>query len=469
MASPGYASLALIYLALATSLLIPLIQALTRWATVAVARILAAVGAAAAASAGLLLLYAAQSGPVYLHGGMVSHDRFTAAIVLLAGIAGLVVLWASGEEPGHWPTHPAFYGLVPLTLYGLYYMAGAADALVFLASWLLVSVASYVITATPGDRDSRAAAARYVLMGSLATLLLAVWLAIHSGIASAQSLASGLALVQYPAGGLAVVAGAFLLAGLGFKIGVVPFHWWLPSVYARANGRVVGFVAAVAKLGFIAFLARYVYYSAAPQLAPLLAIAAVVTMTYGNLAALTTRDLRAILAYSSIAHVGYILAAIAALAYVKAFDPASASLALGAVAVHSAAYALAKSTLFPLTAELGGDLASLRGLSRRDPATSVSAGILLLSLLGVPPLLGFWGKLFIILAAVKYSLPLAVAVVVNSGISAAYYVAAIREMWSPEGEAKPPSESLKGALIFSALATIALGFAALVLLAAFSP
>jgi NADH-quinone oxidoreductase subunit N len=469
VASPAEVSLALIYLALASSLAVPLVQAWERWGAGAAARLLAIAGTAAATSSALLLLYATQSGPVYLHEGLVSHNAFTSAMLLLAGLAGLFVLWASGEEPSRWPTHPAFYGLVPLTLFGLYYMAGAADALVFLAAWLLVSVASYVITASPGDKESRAAAARYVLMGSLATLFLAVWLALHAGLVSVESLENWLALTPYTAGGLTVVAGAFLLSGLGFKLGVVPFHWWLPSVYARADGRVVGFVAAAAKLGFIAFLARYIHASATPQLAPFLGVLAVVTMTYGNVAALTSRDLRVILAYSSIAHVGYILAALAALAYVKSSDPTAAALALGAVAVHAAAYALAKSTLFPLAAESGGSLEGLKGLARRDPHSAVSAGILLLSLLGVPPLLGFWGKLFIILAAIKYSLPLVVAVVVNSGISAVYYVTALREMWSPEGEPRIPSQSLRGALVATAIATLALGFLALALLPAFTP
>ncbi|WP_460123282.1 NADH-quinone oxidoreductase subunit N [Stetteria hydrogenophila] len=463
--SPAEASLALIHLALAASLAVP-IACLLGWR--GAARPLAAVGAAAALSSALVLAYAVQGGPVSFHGGLVVHNAFTAFMLVSAGVVGLLALWASGEAPDRWPTYPAFYGLVPLALYGLYYVAGSADALAFLAAWLLVSVASYVMTSAPGDSASRAAAVRYVLVGLAATLLLAMWVAIHAGIASTASLEGWMDLATCPPGGLTIVASTLLLAGVGFKLGIVPFHWWLPSVYARADGRVMGFIDSAVKLGFIAFLAHCIY-SATPQLAPLLAALSVATMTYGNLAALTTRDLRGILAYSSIAHVGYILAALAGLAYLQAANPEEAALALGAVALHATAYALAKSTLFPMAGELGGSLERLRGLAGRDPYTAASAGILLLSLLGVPPLLGFWGKLYMLLAVIKYSPLLAVAFLVNSGVSAAYYIPAVRELWSREGEPGAPSSSLRRAITAAALATTALGLIAPALLAASTP
>ena len=472
VASLADAALWGVYAVLGLGLAIPAAHAVRA----ASAPLLAGLSAAAAAlftGSALALLQATASGPVYYHGGLVVHDSFTAFILAFAGVASILALWASGEEPGYWPASPAFHGLIPVILFGIFYMAGAADALVFLAAWLVVSVASYVVVATPGDRDSRAAAARYVLMGSLATLLVAAWLGIHAGLVSRVLPSPSLALAAYPPGGLAVAASALLLAGVGFKVGVFPFHWWLPSVYARADGRPVAVVAAVAKLGFVAFLARFFYTAsqaaAGASLAPLAAVLAVATMTYGNLAALTARDLQTLLAYSSIAHVGYLLAGVAAAAYLAPVDPATARLAMAAVAIHSAAYALAKATLFPLAPEVGRGFEGLRGLPGRSGAAAVSSGVLVLSLLGLPPLLGFWGKLLIILASAKYSVPLAVAVAVNTGISSAYYVALLREMWQPDGAAARPPARLEAALLAAALATVAFGLLAIPLIPAASP
>ncbi len=471
MASLADAALWGVYAVLGLGLAIPVAHALRA----AHASALAALSAAAAAlftGSSLVLLQAASGGPVYYHGGLVVHDSFTAFLLVFAGLAAIVAVWASGEEPGYWPASPAFHGLLPVILFGLFYMAGAADALVFLAAWLVVSVASYVVVATPGDPQSRAAAARYVLMGSLATLLIAVWMGLHAGLVSTLLPSPSLALAAYPPGGLAVAAAVFLLAGVGFKVGIFPFHWWLPSVYARADGRPVAVVAAVAKLGFIAFLARFFYAAAqpaGPSIAPLVAVLAVASMTYGNLAALTSRDVQSMLAYSSIAHVGYLLAGMAAAAYLAPVDPQTARLAMAAVAIHAAAYALAKAALFPLPAEVGGSFQGLRGLAGRSGPAAVSSGVLVLSLLGLPPLLGFWGKLLLILASAKYSLLLAIAIAVNTGVSSAYYVALLREMWQPGQAAARPTARLEAALVAAALASTVFGLLAIPLIPAASP
>lgn len=421
--------------------------------------------------ASAVLLYNTTAGTVVYYGGLLIHDSFTAAITLAAAIAAITALMAVDVDAGLWPSHPAYYSLLPLILFGVFFMAGSYDALVLLASWLVVSIASYVFIALPGDRESRGAAVRYIIMGTVATLFLVFWVALHTGIQVFWASLSRFAYKPYADANLASLAVPALIAALGFKLGIVPFHWWLPSVYGRADGRAVAVVAGVAKLGFIAALARVLYAASvsplvSSRIALVLAALAVITMTYGNVAALTTRDLQLILTYSSIAQIGYILVAAAALAYLAPASPRYATLALAAIAVHSLAYALSKSPLFSAAQELKG---GLRGLALRSPAAALSASILLMSLLGVPPLLGFWGKLYMFLAAIKYSLPLVLIALVNSGVSAAYYALAIREMLAKEAKAPTIKDSIKASLLVGALLTVVLGLLAPRLLVAFTP
>ncbi|MGC8969902.1 MAG: proton-conducting transporter membrane subunit, partial [Conexivisphaera sp.] len=270
--------------------------------------------------------------------------------------------------------------------------------------------------------------------------------------------------------GLALAAVVAALAAVGFKLGLFPFHWWLPNVYGRADGRVVSFVAGVVKLGFIAIIARILIVAAAgPLSAPIAltaAAVAVITMIYGNFAALSSRSFQMILSYSSMAQVGYIMTAIAAAAYFAGLGPAYRPLLLlayYAVAIQAVAYSLAKVPLFALAGEAGGRLTSVRGMLSSSPAAAVSASLLLLSLLGLPPLLGFWGKLYMFLAASGYSIWLAVLALVNSGISAFYYAVVIREMLA-KGEGPRVEGRYLAALLAGAAAVLAIGVIAPLLL-----
>jgi len=441
----------LVYTVLAIAIVIPLIPERKGYAHYMLSLLATLIAIIAYAS----LWVATTSNPLVYYQGLVVHNRFTASILLAAAITSLLAIISIGVLALEWPSRPALYSLLPLVLFGLFYLAGSNDALVLLAAWLLVSIASYVIIATPPDASSRSAAVRYIFMGALATLFLALWVGLHVGIGEA-----GLTFKPYTGSKAVPVAIIALLAALGFKLGVVPFHWWLPSVYGRADGRVVSIVAGIVKLGFIAVLTRAIYAlsgaGSSSQLALLISALAVATMIYGNIAALTTRRLQLILAYSSIAHIGYILTALAAVAYFKALDQKVVSLALGAIALHSMAYAFSKTPLFSLTGEFGG----LRGLVTVSPTAAVAASILLLSLLGVPPFLGFWGKLYMFLAAIKYSLWLVLIALVNSGISAVYYAIAIRELLTRSEHPIFISDKVKVALVIGAALSIILGLIA---------
>ncbi len=423
-----------------------------------------------------ILLYNTMiKGPIQFYSGLLVHDSFTAFIWLGASLTAALSLLAAGEDPLIWESSPGYYSLLPFVLFGIFIITGANDALLILAAWLLVSVISYVYIALPPEKNSRAAAIRYIMIGAVATLFLAVWIAIDTALASQQGLGS-FSLAPLTLDKISGLALATIIAALGFKTGIAPFHWWVPSVYGRADGRVVSIVAGVIKLGFIGLLAKITYALAggtivsmgtpilqslqpATTLAYVFGILAVATMTYGNIAALTTKDLRALLSYSSIAQIGYILAALAALAYFSPRDATLANYAFAAIALQAVAYGLAKAPLFSLTSvETSQD--RLRGLLSSNKIAGAAAGILLFSLLGMPPMLGFWGKLYMFIAVAGFSILLVVAAMINSAISSAYYVKMARDIVSEgENETQVPKH-IEAAVMLSAIIILAFGFIA---------
>lgn len=429
--------LALVYASLVASLIVPLLR------QERLALSLSFAGSASFAVASLLL-YARGGGEFY--GGLVRHDSFTSLLLVGASISAILSLIASGRDALRWPTLPAFHSLVPLTLFGLFFLAGSNNVMTVIASWLLVSVASYVIIATPGNAESRVAAVKYIYVGVIATILLALWAPAYvyeTGELAITRVASEQPLLIFP----------LLLAALGFKLGVVPFHWWLPSVYGKADGRSVAFVAGAVKLGFIAVIVRVLeaLFGGSQSVAAALAAISVITMTYGNVAALTATDLQRMLAYSSVAQVGYIIAGLAVVVYADGFYR---TLALAGIALLSLAYAFSK---VPLFSALGGGLRE-SGLSG-DRASAISSAALLASLLGVPPLLGFWGKLFVFIPLATYSLPLLIIALINSGISSVYYVKALRDIVTKAGNERIADE-YRIVLLLGAILIVLLGILA---------
>lgn len=404
-----------------------------------------------------------EKAPLTLYNGLVQHDHFTSLLLMAISLTASISLLAAGRDPAFWESSPAFYSLLPLALFGSYYLLGATDALVVLATWLLVSVISYVLIALPSDKNSRGAAIQYIFIGAIATLFLAVW-AGGEYVISSQEGALSFAISALTIDKFSALVLLSLLVALGFKVGIVPFHWWLPSVYSKGNGYMVGVVAGVIKIAFVGILARIILYSSqnpvvAGKIAVILAGFAVITMTYGNLAALTTRDLSKLLAYSSIAQVGYILVGLAALAYLAPQNTVMKTIALAAVAIHATAYGLSKAALFPIGVD-ESNIDKLRGLLSDNKAVAVSAGILLMSLLGLPPLLGFWGKLYLFYAASTYSVVLVAVALVNSAISSAYYVRAIRDLVASGKPAVSLRSHVGAAIIIAAVAILVLGLIA---------
>ncbi|BAA80407.2 NuoN homolog [Aeropyrum pernix K1] len=453
MVSPGLvgnAVMALIYGNLALAIIIPAVYvaspSLRRYIQALTAVAVLAFLLAAIATVYHVFAY----GNLTMANNMIVHDKLSSVMLLGAALAAALAYIQAYYKAEEWPTHPGYYGLLPLTFFGTFFLMGSLSPLLILASWLVLSVATYIIAGLPGDRDSVAAAVRYIYVGTLATLFIAVWIAaFYAGLRPPLALEA-----------LAVVA---IMASIGFKLGAFPFHWWVPNVYGRADGRAIAIVAGVAKLAFLGILVRLVYTLSggltpfeADALALLIAASAVATMTLGNVSALNTGDLRAMLAYSSIAQTGYLLVGMVAVANLMSAG-LNPTIALAGIGLQAVAYAVAKAPLFSLAAETGG---RVKGILRGDWVSAVSVAVLLASLLGIPPLVGFWGKLYMFLPATSYSSILVLLALVNSGVSSVYYIRFLRDALDEAGEPPRISEESRYVLVLAALITTVIGLAA---------
>lgn len=387
--------------------------------------------------------------------GSLRVDPLSTYISLIATLGSFLVTLASLPHAREWSTSPSLYSLILLSLLGVYFILYANDVSVVIAAWALVAVASYVIVGVRKDDRSLEASVKYAIMGVTSSSLLIFGVAIVFGIVRSSSLSS----VEYvpPNLRLLLLLGALLLiAAFGFKMGVVPFHAWLPDVYGGAHPILVSFVSGVIKLISIGAFIRVLL----PLIQPLgeywlstIALLSIITMFYGNLAALVQRNVQRMMAYSSIAQAGYFLIAFAAL-----YSASASKLALQAIGLQVTTYVLAKVGIFVGLAYLerkGLDLTldGLRGVGRTMKISCSMLSILMLSLMGMPPLIGFWSKfMYVFLSAIDLAPWLVLIGVINSGISVGYYAQVIRFMYFAN-PAEGFKESSRDAELYVLLAT----------------
>jgi NADH-quinone oxidoreductase subunit N len=341
-------------------------------------------------------------------------------------------------------------------------MGAARDLIVLFLGLEIMSVAAYVLAGIHRrDRKSGEAALKYFLLGAFATGFLLYGIALLYGATGStryDQIAAGLGAAPH----LMVLAGvAMLLVGLGFKMAAVPFHFWTPDVYEGAPTAVTALMAVGIKAAAFAGFARFFLVhlmSIHPDWAQVVWWLAALTMTAGNVIAIVQSNVKRMLAYSSIAHAGYLLVAI-----VSGSGDGGA-----AVLFYLAAYAFMNLGAFAVVIALGvrgepnEDISSYAGLAGREPVLAAAMAIFMLSLTGVPPFAGFVGKVYIFRAAVDAGyLGLAVIAVINSTISAYYYLRVVIEMYMREGAKLLPALSSRpylAASIFIAVAgTILLG------------
>ncbi len=336
-----------------------------------------------------------------------------------------------------------YFSLILLSAIGMVLVAYSTDLVMLFVAWELMSIPTYVLVGfLKKDPISNEAAIKYFLFGALASAIIIYGISLAYGITGSTNIGEviqGFMVLDANMIPIGLLAVGMFIAGFGFKMGLVPFHMWLPDTYEGAPPTIATLLAAgTKKAGFAAALRIIVMGSVALSLDWTLAlgIIAVMTMTVGNIAAVMQKNLARMLAYSSIGHAGYILIGLSIAPF--------SGIGLQGSLFHILNHAVMKGAAFIAVAGIVTALAvthveKLKGLARRMPITSLGLVISLLALAGVPPLSGFWSKLMLFGAAIDAGTVvwwgpwLAIAGVLNSALSLAYYGWIIRKMYF-EGE-----------------------------------
>jgi len=414
---------------------------------------LAGTAAALAAAAWLWVALEGGTGPATIAAkaapiaGMLRLDTFALVFKLLFLAIGLLVVLLSIDfvERRGLPVGE-FYSLLLFAVLGMMLMAASRDLVMIYLGLETTSIASYALAGLlRRDLRSGEAALKYFLTGALASAVILFGMSLIYGATGSTDLAALMTSSTVRAGtaawfGPVALAGLVLLiVGFGFKVAAVPFHFWAPDAYEGAPTPVTTFFSVGPKAASFAVLLRVFgpvlgpaggWSTAMPgagALPTLFAVLAVVTMTVGNLTALSQRNIKRMLAYSSIAHAGYALVGLA----VAAADPRG----LAAIIYYLLAYAAMNTGAFAVVIWLnnrgtGDDVADYVGLGRRAPLAAIALVVCFLSLIGIPPTAGFFGKFYLFLAAIGGGMTwLAVVMVVNSAISVGYYYSVVRNMY----------------------------------------
>ncbi|HET9599388.1 MAG TPA: NADH-quinone oxidoreductase subunit N [Anaeromyxobacteraceae bacterium] len=429
----------------------------------------------AVASAALAALAAVAVPPAgRIFGGQAVVDSFSVFVtvticggLVLSALIGAPWLHARGAERGE------FYALALFAAVGMVLLGMVADLLLAFIAIEVMSLSTYALAAwMRRGRKPAEAAFKYFLLGAFSSALLLYGTALVYG-ATGSTLFSGVGRAQADLVALEVVGLGLVAAGLAFKVAAVPFHLWTPDVYEGAPTPVTAFMAAGVKTAAFAVLTRLVIAAwAGPAgdagLGPILTLLALLTMIFGNLLALPQRSVKRLLAYSSIAHAGYLLVAV-----VSAGAAGARESALSALLFYLAAYTATVVGAFAVVGALERrgaapgdepadqwDLSRLAGLARRRPALAFAMAVFMLSLAGIPPTAGFVGKLLVFKAAVNaHAYGLAIAGVLTSALGAYYYLRVVVYMYmrAPEGVEEPaPAAPLSFALAASVVAVFAL-------------
>jgi len=390
--------------------------------------------------------------------GMIAVDPFAVFFKILIGFCALVIIvfsFFSSEVQNTVRRMGEYFSLLVSMTLGMYLMAGASNLLMMVLALELTSLSSYVLAGyTKEASDSSEAALKYILYGALSSGVLLYGVSILYGLTGAVDFwgvnkALSLGTVSNIS---LLVATIFILVGFGYKISAVPFHFWTPDVYEGAPITITAFLSVASKAaGFsmmirffkVVFIDTHVVGLPAGVWASLqgfewnrlLAILSVLTMTLGNLVAVWQNNLKRLLAYSSIAHAGYMLMGVVVLS----------DRGLAAVLIYFVVYLFMNLGAFLIVMMVANktgseDIDTYKGLGYRSPLVGVAMVIFFISLTGLPPTAGFIGKLYLFAALLDARwIWLAIVGAINSVISLYYYVRVLRNMFlrDPEGNASP--------------------------------
>lgn len=405
----------------------------------------ARLGALAAAIAAVATVAIGPGGALF--GGMLGLDEpavFARAAV--AGFAAVWLLWLAGRGAGPERASEAV-SLALLSALGGMLVVSARDLVALFISLELSTMPAYVLMGyRRQDARGLEGALKYFLLSMLTSLVMLYGLSFVYGLSGATAYAE---IALGAATPLRSVALVLALVGLLAKVSAAPFHYWTPDAYAGAPAPSVAFVSTVPKVAGTVALIHLVsaLVPAAASARGILVAAALLSMLIGNLAAYPQADVRRLMAYSGVAHTGYILVALA-----------SGSAGDSAAVYYAVAYAVPSMAVVLMAAEEGTAVDDAAGLASRRPALAWASVAWLMSLIGIPPLVGFFGKLYVFSAALSAGLAwVAVVAVVMSAVSAGYYFRIIRAAFLGERPDAPLAEgSLEASAAFTLLTAAAL-------------
>src|ERR1044071_5135447 len=402
--------------------------------------------------------------------GVITDDLFGSFFAIALLIVSIMVTVSSWNYMKGRINPAAYYSLILLSSIGMVLIAYSTDLVMLLVAWELMSIPTYALAAfSKRDPISNEAAIKYFMFGALSSAILVFAIGLVYGITGTTNIGASIqamASIQKGLVPIGLVAIALFIAGFGFKMGLVPFHMWLPDAYEGAPTTIGALLAAgTKKAGFAAALRVIVLATFVLHLdwATALAVIAVFTMTLGNLGALVQKSVPRILAYSSIAQAGYIMIGLALAPY--------SNQALTGSLFHIMNHAVMKSAAFIAAAAVATALASYsieryRGLAKWMPLTAIALSISMLALAGVPPLNGFWSKLVIFGSAINsgsevwWGPYLAIAGVLNSALSLGYYAWIMRKMYmedSPDTSRVKEPRAISAVLVFAMIFMVGFG------------
>jgi len=410
---------------------------------------------------------------------VIADDMFGSFFAISLLIVSIMVSASSWNYMQGISNYSSYYSLILLSTIGMILIAYSTDFVMLFISWELMSIPTYALAAfSKKDPISNEAAIKYFMFGALSTSILVLGIGFVYAVTGTTNIGDSVTILaelsalpqnQSSLGGIipiSYLAIGLFIAGFGFKMGLVPFHMWLPDTYEGAPTTIGALLAAgTKKAGFAAAIRVIVIgmFALGLEWSIVLAILAVITMTVGNFGALVQKSVPRIMAYSSMAQAGYIMIGLALAPY--------ASSALDGSLFHILNHAVMKSASFLAIAAVAVALASYSlekytGLAKRMPITAIALSISLLALAGVPPLNGFWSKLVIFQSAIDSGtvIPwgpyLAIAGLLNSALSLGYYLWIIKKMYLDESadmsRVKEP-KAILGVLVFAIIFIVGFG------------
>ena len=400
--------------------------------------ILAVVGLLAALSASIL--YSGHS--IKGFNGFIQVDGFSQFLIPLFAVTGIFAIGLAVAFLKRTGIHRGeYYSLLLFSVSGMMLMSCAGDLIIVFLSLELLSIPLYILSGFAAPKaESEESALKYFLLGTFASAFLLFGTAFIFGATKTTNLTEIVASVSAGSYDLTflIIGSGLLLVGFGFKVAVVPFHSWTPDVYQGSPAPVSAFMSVGAKAAGFAALIRVfsiIFPSLAIELTPVFWTLAALTMLVGNVVAITQTNLKRMLAYSSIAHAGYLL-----MAFVPFGDAATRTNSIAAALFYLMIYAVASLGAWSVVISMekndnqGTEINDLAGLGKRAPLLAAAMTVFMLSFTGIPLTLGFWGKFYLFRTAIEGGfIGLAVIGLLTSLASAFYYLRVVVKMYFQEG------------------------------------